>query len=484
MIASKSTAAPPQIIAGRYRIEAQLGQGGMGSVWRAQHLTLRSPVAIKLIDPALAKSEDAMARFLREAQAAASLRSPHVVQILDHGIDEGLPYIAMELLEGESLAARLLRTARLSPAETARVMTHVARAMARAHEAGIVHRDLKPDNVFLVRNDDEEIAKVLDFGIAKATNNAFEVTTGTRTGAMLGTPYYMSPEQVEGSKSIDHRSDLWAMAVIAFECLTGLRPFQSDTLGALLLQICSKPVPVPSQYGKVPPGFDEWFARATRRAPDERFQSAREMVDALRVVLTPGAQAAAVTPRRGTSGSGEANEAAASEAVPVSVVRDKGRGARVLPLGIAIACVLLLAAAALLLNRSRPGAGQAAVEGPQHIPSAKPAPAPSPVEAPAAAATPTHAPAAAPAPPATPARAATAPAPVAARPEAAAPAAAAKSPAAPRARPERARPPARSRQRAAAPLTTKAAPTVAPKPTAANAAPKPVPTHKPTDLGF
>src|SRR5690349_1329815 len=214
---------PGRVIAGRYRLVSQLGRGGMGSVFRAEHMALSSPVAIKLIDPEIARRPEMLERFQREAQSSAALRSPHVVQILDHGVDQGVPYIAMELLEGESLAERLVRVGKLSPEETARIMTHVARAIGRAHERGIVHRDLKPDNVFLVRNDDEEIAKVLDFGIAKATMNSFDVTTGTRTGAMLGTPYYMSPEQVEGSKSIDHRADLWALAVITFECITGVR---------------------------------------------------------------------------------------------------------------------------------------------------------------------------------------------------------------------------------------------------------------------
>src|SRR5262249_22596563 len=157
------------ILAGKYRLIRELGKGGMGSVWMAEHLTLKSPVAVKLIDPEIATNPDAVARFLREARAAAALRSPHVVQILDYGADGAAPYIAMELLEGESLGQRLLRLGRLSPAETSRIMTHVARAIGRAHDAGIVHRDLKPENVFVVKNDEEEIAKVLDFGIAKST---------------------------------------------------------------------------------------------------------------------------------------------------------------------------------------------------------------------------------------------------------------------------------------------------------------------------
>jgi serine/threonine-protein kinase len=279
-----------EIIAGKYRLLRKLGQGGMGSVWYAEHLTLHSPVAIKLIDLAIVANPEALARFLREAQSAAKLRSPHVVQILDHGVDNGTPYIAMELLEGESLADRLARVGKLSPADTARIMTHVARAVARAHEAGIVHRDLKPDNIFIVQNDDEEIAKVLDFGIAKATSSVHEaVSSSTRTGAVLGTPYYMSPEQAEGAKTLDHRSDIWALGVIAFECLLGRRPFDAETLAGLLLAICTREIPVPSQLGLVPAGFDGWFQRACARDVEQRFSSAKEAVAELKRLCTGAA---------------------------------------------------------------------------------------------------------------------------------------------------------------------------------------------------
>jgi serine/threonine protein kinase len=267
------------IIAGRYRLVRILGQGAMGTVWQAQHLTLKSQVAIKFIQVDTAPHAQALARFLREAQAAASLRSPHVVQILDHGVDDGMPYIAMELLEGETLADRLARVGRLSPIEAARILVHVGRAIGRAHEAGIVHRDLKPANVFIVRNDDEELAKVLDFGIAKATAaNALAgpASAGTRTGAALGTPYYMSPEQTQGAKNLDFRTDIWAIGVMGFECLLGRRPFDAETLGGLLLAICTGPIPVPSQSGAVLAGFDAWFARACAREPSQRFVSAKE----------------------------------------------------------------------------------------------------------------------------------------------------------------------------------------------------------------
>jgi len=265
-------------LAGKYRLSSLLGQGGMGSVWRAQHLELDAPVAIKLMDPSIATTPEMLARFQHEARAAAALRSPHVVQILDYGIDGSsrMPFIVMELLDGESLAKRLARVGRLSPADTARLLTEMARALGRAHEAGIVHRDLKPDNVFFVRNGDEEVVKVLDFGIAKS--QALGVGFETRTGAMMGTPFYMSPEQISGSKAVDARSDLWSLAVIAFECLTGVRPFSADTIGGLVLKICAEPLPRPSSCGPVPAGFDEWFAQASARDPAERFPTAKALV--------------------------------------------------------------------------------------------------------------------------------------------------------------------------------------------------------------
>jgi serine/threonine protein kinase len=262
----------------------------MGAVWVAEHLTLRSKVAIKLIDAALASSADAVQRFEREARAAAKLRSPHVVQVLDFGVDAGTPYIAMELLEGESLRARLDVRGRLSARETSVLMDQLARAVSRAHAEGFVHRDLKPDNVFLVEEDDGFFVKVLDFGIAKALRPTPTVTGGARTlsGALLGTPHHMSPEQAEG-RSVDARSDLWSMGVIAFECLTGRLPFTGDSLPAILRSICYDPIVVPSDVAVVPPGFDAWFACALARDPERRFQNARALVDALEPLLVVAA---------------------------------------------------------------------------------------------------------------------------------------------------------------------------------------------------
>ncbi len=264
----------------------ELGRGGMGSVWVAEHLTLRSKVAVKLIDPSLATSADAVRRFEREARAAATLRSPHVVQVLDFGVDAGSPYIAMELLEGESLGARLAREGRLSLRDISIVMNQLARAVTRAHAEGFVHRDLKPDNIFLASEDREFFVKVLDFGIAKALRPTPTLAESglTVSGALLGTPHHMSPEQAE-ARPVDARSDLWSMGVIAFECLTGILPFRGDSLPALLRSICYDPIVVPSTVGSVPAGFDAWFGRAVARDLEERFQSAGEMVDSLESLL-------------------------------------------------------------------------------------------------------------------------------------------------------------------------------------------------------
>jgi len=286
-----------RVLNGRYRLEEKLGEGGMGQIWRAEHLILKAPVAVKLVDREAIPDDETLGRFIREAQAASAIRSPHVVQILDYGTDDKVPFMVMELLDGETLAQRLKREVRLNPQETAVIITHIARAVGRAHEEGIVHRDLKPENVFLVKNDDEEVAKVLDFGVAKMESASLGmVGTRTRTGSILGTPFYMSPEQAQGNKTVDFRSDLWSLAVIAFECLTGKRPFYSDGLGDLVLQICIREVPVPSRIAAVPLGFDAWFEKGTQRDPDKRFQSARELVESLRDVLGLEARETWATP--------------------------------------------------------------------------------------------------------------------------------------------------------------------------------------------
>jgi serine/threonine protein kinase len=293
------TGEPGRVFGGKYRLVSLLGRGGMGEVWRAEHLDLHSTVALKLFDldqiayAHPASRDKALSRFMAEARAAASLRSTHVVRVFDTGVDHGVPFIAMELLEGETLATRLDRVGSLSPTETVRVLTHIGRAMTEAHQHGITHRDLKPENIFIVSNDEEEIVKVLDFGIAKVAPTALDAAlVATASGNLMGTPPYMSPEQAGGAVSVDARSDIWSMGVLAFECLTGTLPFDSQHVGELVLQICSRPLPVPSNVAPVPAGFDAWWARACCRDREQRFQSARELYHALADALgEPGIRA-------------------------------------------------------------------------------------------------------------------------------------------------------------------------------------------------
>ena len=277
------------VIGGRYRLDNKLGAGAAAQVWSALDTTLHALVALKLLDPTFAESGVAK-RFLREARAAAQIRSLHVVQILDHGLHEGTPFIAMELLEGETLADRLDRVKTLAPAMVVRIVTQIAKAAAKAHTAGIVHRDLKPPNVFLVKDDDtdEEIAKVFDFGIAKVEVpldvEGVPQTGVTRVGTLLGTPHYMSPEQAIGVP-VDYRTDIYALGIIAFECMTGAIPVEGDDIVSVLRDVRAGRLRKPSEVAHVPRAFDAWFAKATKVLPEERFNSAKELADALRVAL-------------------------------------------------------------------------------------------------------------------------------------------------------------------------------------------------------
>jgi serine/threonine protein kinase len=277
---------PGQIISGRYRLEAHLAGGAMGSIWRACHLQLKARVALKFLDASAARSVELHSRFLQEARAAAAVRSAHVVHVFDYGIEAGTPYIVMELLEGESLEQRLAQRGPISPAELATIFDEAARAVSLCHEMGVVHRDLKPGNILIASEGPHEVTKLIDFGIAKVDPDrlAFTQPPGTQAGTVIGTPNYMSPEQLRGS-SVDKRVDLWALGIIAFECLTGRTPFEAQSVGDLIVQICTEDPAVPSRVASVPAGFDRWFARATHRELDCRFDSAEEMAASLSAIL-------------------------------------------------------------------------------------------------------------------------------------------------------------------------------------------------------
>jgi eukaryotic-like serine/threonine-protein kinase len=333
------------LVGGRYRLRSPLGAGAMGEVWLADHVTLGTAVAVKLVDTASRSEADAveaLARFQLEARAAGQLRSPHVVQILDHGTDGRVAFMAMELLEGESLEQRLERRGRLTPSEVAHILREMARGVDRAHAAGVVHRDLKPPNVFLARVDGVEIVKVLDFGIAKILGASREAHLQTQAGFVIGTPAYMSPEQVLG-KPIDHRSDLWQMAIIAFECTTGRRPFDGETLGQLFMAVCNAPLPVPSTFAPLPYAFDAWFARAASRDPAGRFGSAGEMAESLGAILAPGGVGESAIPTLAMSSRPLAKGSGRSEAWSTAHVEPARR-----PLPVAFLAGLALAPLAVL----------------------------------------------------------------------------------------------------------------------------------------
>jgi serine/threonine-protein kinase len=279
------------VLEGKYRLASLLGRGGMGSVWRADDLTGGAPVAVKLMHPGVAASAGGRERFEREAAAAARLCSPHVIRVLGLGVDPtlGACFIAMELLEGETLKQRLLRAPSLAPLEVAQLVSQVACALEQAHAAGLVHRDLKPANVFLVAAGHALSVKVLDFGVAKWLSLSRDRALATTTNRMLGTPHYMSPEQIESSKDVDFRSDLWSLGVLAFECMTGKLPFESKRLSDLAFLITQGAATRPSALTSVPLGFDEWFERATAARRPQRFPSASYMASELERLCAAGA---------------------------------------------------------------------------------------------------------------------------------------------------------------------------------------------------
>ena len=279
---------PGTMVNANVRLVELLGTGGMGSVWLADHLGLDARVAVKLISPALVQSDRSLAeRFKREASICARIRSVHVVQTFDHGVmEDGRPYIVMELLEGCTLTDRVESGGPLQLREVGMVVAQVAKVLHRAHALGIVHRDVKPDNIFVTDSDYELFVKVLDFGIAKQVRSGGHNEPVTKTGAVVGTLEFMSPEQAISSKTIDHRSDLFSLAVVAYYALTGELPYDMNAQEPLWLQMTSgKNMPASLHRNELRPEVDQWFDKALQPKPDQRFQTAREMADALRIII-------------------------------------------------------------------------------------------------------------------------------------------------------------------------------------------------------
>ena len=266
-----------RLVGGKYSLEREIGRGGMGSIWIALDTQLRRRVALKLMRPEMT-SASSRGRFEREAMAVARIQTPHVIQIYDYGIDNDAQYIVMELLEGEDMEARIVRNPKLPIAAVATLVSQTAKALAAAHTAGIVHRDLKPANIFLSRGETEEMVKILDFGVAAMSSLGDELHT-TRTGTVLGTPHYMSPEQARSARSLDHRSDLWSLGVVAYRALTGQHPFTGESLGDLIVKICTDPfTPASELVPDLGPDVDHFFERALSKDPAQRFQSARDLM--------------------------------------------------------------------------------------------------------------------------------------------------------------------------------------------------------------
>ena len=288
-MSSEQQEAPVELVASKYRLVRMIGQGGMGSVWEGEHISLGTRVAVKFIERELADSEEARERFDKEARAAAKLQSRYVVGVFDHGVmPDGRPFIVMEYLGGETLEEYATARGRLDLVETALIVRQVAKGLAKAHELGIVHRDLKPENIFLTESpdDDERVAKVVDFGIAKFTDGApVGMSSSTRTGMILGTPMYMSPEQARGLREIDHRSDLWALGVVVYRCVLGKLPFEGQAVGDIVVKICTQDPPMPTQVDpSLPAPLDAWFKRCVERDREGRFGSVKELASELLVV--------------------------------------------------------------------------------------------------------------------------------------------------------------------------------------------------------
>jgi len=258
----------------------------MGTIWLAIDSQLQRHVSLKQMASHRVSSNDARQHFAQEAKAIARLRNPHVVQIYDYGVDGDVPYIVMELLDGEDLENLLNRRQRLAPATVERLLTQVAKALTAAHLAGVIHRDLKPANLFLARIDGEEIVKVLDFGLALLDADAGAPSSGSQ---LAGTPRYMSPEQMRGQLNLDARSDLWSLAVVLYRLLTGKFPFSSDMLEALRR---GDTTPVPVSPSSIVPELgaeaDAFFTRALAANPASRFSSAREMANAFSAQVVAG----------------------------------------------------------------------------------------------------------------------------------------------------------------------------------------------------
>ena len=279
-----------QVVGGRFRIVAPLGEGGLAIVYRAEHVELARPVAVKVLHGSFEEHAEARARFAREAQALAALSHPHVVSLIDFGFEHDSPYLVMELLEGESLDVTLAREGPLDVSRAVSFTRQMLRALAYAHSRDLLHRDIKPGNVFLQNIQGETHVKVLDFGLAKFLERESRGGALTRMGQIAGTPAYMAPEQA-GAGEVDRRADLYATAVVLFEMLTGECPFEGKSAAVLRAKLTTVAPSVRSLRPELPPELEAFLARALSRDPAQRFRDATRMLEALDAIPVRGGRA-------------------------------------------------------------------------------------------------------------------------------------------------------------------------------------------------
>jgi serine/threonine-protein kinase len=283
---TESTLPEGTIVAQRLQVVRVLGEGGMGAVYEVEHLLTKHRRALKLLHPELASVAGVVERFLREASAAGRIGNAHIVETFDAGTTEdSAPYLVMEMLEGYSLSSYLERRGRLEPAEAVEIVRQVCDGIQSAHDSGIVHRDLKPENIFLLKNP-RHFVKILDFGISKFDPALTGTTASTLEGSVLGTPYYMSPEQVRGAKDVDGSADVYALGVVLYECLAGRRPFEAETLPHLAVLIAEgNYTPVSHARPGIPVELDAVIAGALSADRSLRYRSASAFAEALDFVV-------------------------------------------------------------------------------------------------------------------------------------------------------------------------------------------------------